>query len=329
MNRVVVAASRTTADDDKDGGIPSSQAQSSPAQGVLHLLQGRDECSDVFGPGTRNSVCAPSSTLCCIKPGKDYPSCQQGLGKGWCCVGKRLCLEWLFSGTNDNCYADGPSDCKDVNAVACTNLNPGVAKACCPALTSCTDRQQGPDVRCQIGYPNLMALIGGAQLPSSSSKSVPSSTGTSTSSSSQSASVVSSATPIVTKPDGGGGSESGALAGPEKPSTTLSQGAIAGVTVGAVLFVMLVGLVAWKLWCRNRAGNHDSAPVGNAQYPIAAHPPVTDNREKVQDGMEVVGAAESYHWKQNASGLHVAELVGSYGNHYHGPHEMEGTFRSR
>ncbi|KAK8094868.1 hypothetical protein PG997_001553 [Apiospora hydei] len=87
------------------------------------------------------------------------------------------------SGTSDNCYADQPSACTEPSSVPCTNLSPGTKKACCPPLTSCADRPQGPNVRCEIAYPNLMALVDGSRPQSSSSSSASELASTSVSSS--------------------------------------------------------------------------------------------------------------------------------------------------
>jgi hypothetical protein len=85
---------------------------------VFSLLGARDSCSDAFGPNASNSDCRPSDTLCCkhiqlevhfryvltnkppgVRRGQEFPSCQQHLGKGWCCVGKLVTLS-----TNPHLY---------------------------------------------------------------------------------------------------------------------------------------------------------------------------------------------------------------------------------
>ncbi|KAK8039444.1 hypothetical protein PG993_007855 [Apiospora rasikravindrae] len=269
MNRIVVVADKTSTDDADDGPGPFLSLAQSPAQGTLHLLQGRDQCSDVFGAGTTNSVCAPSTTLCCIKPGKDYPSCQQALGKEWCCVGKRLISKKKskeltregsllgISGTNDNCYADQPSACTEPNSVPCTNLSPGTKKACCPPLTSCADRKQGSHVRCEIAYPDLMALAGGGrpQSSSSSSDSQPEMT--------SSSSFASSTTSISSQSDTAAMSSTSAADATPMPNPPMSGGVIAGITVGVVLFLLLAGAVTRYFPRRRRAMGKDGTGYEN------------------------------------------------------------------
>ncbi|KAK8087248.1 hypothetical protein PG994_002222 [Apiospora phragmitis] len=91
MNRIVAAANQTTKAD--DAGSLSSPAQS-PAQGVvLNLLQGRDQCFDVFGDGTTNSprheegvlpaadeLCGPAARVQCTL--RDRPPQSMALAGG-------------------------------------------------------------------------------------------------------------------------------------------------------------------------------------------------------------------------------------------------------
>ncbi|KAK7977287.1 hypothetical protein PG996_003357 [Apiospora saccharicola] len=186
----------------------SSSLDQSPAQGSLrHLLHGRDQCSDALGANTINSICAPSNTEC-------Y-----------------------------NCYTDQPFEaaCDEPSSVLCTNPSPGAQKVCCPPLTSCAGQQEKSKVRCQITYPNLMAVAYSGTPSSSSSKTSSSATGSSTPTitTASSTAATASATPMVKTGDG----ETAAATTQEQPSQAMSGGAIAGVTVGIIVFLLLAGAV--------------------------------------------------------------------------------------
>lgn len=145
------------------------------------------------------------------------------------------------SGTNDNCYTDQPSSlaCDEPNSVPCTDLSPETEKACCPPLTSCADSKQGSEVRCQIAYPNLMAVAGGGTKASSSAtqSSSSSSSAATTTTTSFSATKTASATPMGNTGD----SEPAPATAREQPGQAMKGGAIAGVAVGIVLFLLLAG----------------------------------------------------------------------------------------
>ncbi|RKU44274.1 hypothetical protein DL546_000987 [Coniochaeta pulveracea] len=129
----------------------------------LDRLYRRDVCSDQYGSDSAVSQCVPSSTICCVKKGQLFPSCEQHMDKGWCCLG---------DGQDDECYVDQPSVCGDKFAVTCTNkLESGTSKACCPRLTACVPGYTFSDsfVRCQMLYPDLQLAAAAFQSTVSSS----------------------------------------------------------------------------------------------------------------------------------------------------------------
>ncbi|CCC05329.1 hypothetical protein SMACR_08644 [Sordaria macrospora] len=249
--------------------LPSS----SYGQTGLNALFGRADVCDVAfpGEGASTNFCSPSNTLCCVRKGQQYPACQTGVGKGWCCTG---------TGTS-NCYVDQASSCDEPNAVPCTNLKKGVSKACCPRLTSCSDQYEATEefVRCNIQYDDLFhpAVVVTATIsesgrvstvtlgPSSSSSSSTSSTVLSSSSTTQSSVPSSSAT----APESGSGSALTPLPGLPVPSSTassipagpsptpdsppmISTGAIAGISVSATLAGALLAVLIWIVLRRRR-----------------------------------------------------------------------------
>ncbi|KAI1411573.1 hypothetical protein F5Y13DRAFT_165275 [Hypoxylon sp. FL1857] len=209
----------------------------------------RDACSDAFGSNSANSICAPSNTLCCIRTGETYPSCLQAMGMGWCCVG---------NGTNDDCYVDQPSMCDTANSVACTNLAPNTSAACCPRLTRCSEGYEAAEsnVRCEIGYDDLMQLVATASetstLPSTSASSASSSTSSTSSSSSSSTTSLGIESPV---------SNLNNDVGADSATSTLAPGSIAGIVIGSVAGLALIIAVAYYLLRRRR--NAKQAAINN------------------------------------------------------------------
>ncbi|KAI1458646.1 hypothetical protein F4805DRAFT_120466 [Annulohypoxylon moriforme] len=213
----------------------------------------RDQCSDAFGADRFNSICSPSNTLCCVQQGEVFPSCQQELGMGWCCVG---------NGTDQDCYVDQPSVCNSVNSVACINLAPNTTSACCPRLTRCSTGYQASEnnVRCEIGYDDLMQLAATASQINTSTTDTSS---TSSSSTSTSTSTISS----VSSPSASTGSAVQTPSNDTEPQQsgryTISSGAIAGITVGAVGFIALA-ILAFYFLSRRKTKKDDADNVGHS-----------------------------------------------------------------
>ncbi|KAI1402424.1 hypothetical protein F4819DRAFT_485571 [Hypoxylon fuscum] len=182
-----------------------------------------------------------------IQKGQTYPSCTQQLGIGWCCVG---------NGTNDNCYADQPSTCDSANAVACINLAPNTANACCPRLTRCSPGYEAAEdnVRCEIGYADLMQLAATASetsmLPAVTSSTI-SATTSGTTSSTTSSSTTSSSTegPSLTQSNS---------PEPIQAESAMSAGAIAGTTIGTMAGFALFVVIAYLFLRRRRISKHAS-----------------------------------------------------------------------
>ncbi|KAI1379086.1 hypothetical protein F4677DRAFT_410499 [Hypoxylon crocopeplum] len=227
------------------------------------LFRKRDECSDVFGSGARNSMCAPSGTLCCVRNGQQFPSCQQLENRGWCCVGN--------NGT-DNCYVDldPTASCSEPNAVTCENSSNDTRTTCCPQLTTCVSGYNG---RCQIAYGALQAIAATARSTISSptatltststraSSSVSASTSTSLPSSltSTSASLPPSSTPTL----------SSSAAETTSPPPAISSSVLAGSVVGAVAGVFATGGIAFyflrRRWIAKHGLSHER--VNDTQTP--------------------------------------------------------------
>ncbi|KAK1779552.1 hypothetical protein QBC45DRAFT_132397 [Copromyces sp. CBS 386.78] len=243
---------------------------SSYGQTGLNALFGRADVCDVAFPGEGASTdfCSPSNTLCCVRKGQQYPACQAGVGKGWCCTG---------TGTS-NCYVDQASSCDEPNAVPCTNLKKGVSKACCPRLTSCSDQYEATEefVRCNIQYDDLFhpAVVVTATI-SESGKVSTVTLGPSSSSSTSSSRVSSSTTQssVLPNPEGSQGASAGSastpLPGIPVPSSTassipagpsptpdsspaISTAAIAGICVSATLAGALLAVLIWIVLRRRR-----------------------------------------------------------------------------
>lgn len=127
-------------------------------------------------------------------------------------------------------------------------------EACCPPATECVSQlQPGPGVRCRIAYPNLMALVDRSGLSSKSSKtysSAPQSTGATVSSAIPTAASV---TPMIGSA-GGGAIEDTGVDAPGASNRELRGGVIAGVIVGAMLFLLLAGMVTRYFSRRHRRG---------------------------------------------------------------------------
>ncbi|KAI1634902.1 hypothetical protein F4809DRAFT_491913 [Biscogniauxia mediterranea] len=164
------------------------------------LFLKRDACSDAFGAGTSNSICAPSSTLCCVRDGQQFPSCQQFQGRGWCCVGS----------------------CSELNSVTCTSSGNDTQIACCPEFTTCVN---GYNVRCQISYTALQDMAMTTKPAIGSSTKAINSVSVSVSAST---SVSPSSTKTLPTPS----------AEQTNHSSGISSGTLAGSVVGAVVGVL-------------------------------------------------------------------------------------------
>ncbi|KAK3292651.1 uncharacterized protein B0H64DRAFT_233657 [Chaetomium fimeti] len=215
----------------------------------LSLLLGREVmCADIFGSEGVTKICSPSLTRCCARRGEEFPSCQESLGKGWCCDG---------TDPADNCFVDQSSACEEPDSVPCANLAEGTSKACCPRLTTCAADHAASVgmVRCNMQYFDLQRA---AEAPPSSS-----SARTTTSPASSSISTSSTGSTELSTP----GASSGALLPASSTAATsnagdvqqtplpsdvnsqgqgtseLSAGLIAGAAVGGTLgFVALLVL---------------------------------------------------------------------------------------
>ncbi|KAB5528816.1 hypothetical protein GE09DRAFT_1148527 [Coniochaeta sp. 2T2.1] len=269
----------------------------------------RDVCADAFGAGASNSNCAPSNTLCCTRTNQTFPSCQQYLGKGWCCVG---------DSPSDDCYVDQPSACDESNAVSCTNtITDGSAQVCCPKLTSCVPGYTvtSANVRCQIKFVDLQKLA----VASASSASPPSSTSKATSAvgapvsvSSGSASTTSqSSTPVTTSAPVSATNTTPQGQQTQTPlpssSTGLPVGAIAGISVGLTLAVVLAAIFLF-LYLRSR--RKAKAASTSQQQPTGAPPSFVPFK-----------AFDEYNGRQE---MYVQEVYNGYA-----PQEVaDGTYRS-
>ncbi|KAI0880849.1 uncharacterized protein GGS22DRAFT_77062 [Annulohypoxylon maeteangense] len=225
--------------------IGSWSAIPGPASNVINASNAnifeRDVCSDAFGSSRSNSICSPSNTLCCVQKGEVFPSCQQELGIGWCCVG---------NGTNQDCYVDQPSVCGSENSVACVNLAPNTTSACCPRLTRCSAGYQAAEgnVRCEIGYADLMQLAATASQTNAFSTDISSTT------SSISTTSTSSSSPVPTQSNSQERQQS---------QSSISSGATAGIAVGAAGFIILVILAFYFLHRRRKAKMDETNNISN------------------------------------------------------------------
>ncbi|KAM5351137.1 hypothetical protein ACJ41O_003860 [Fusarium nematophilum] len=215
------------------------------------LLSRRDTCSDAFGSGAQNSVCAPDFTLCCTRSGQDYPSCERHLGKGWCCIAER---------DEGNCYVDQESVCDDDGSVLCTNLQEGTSEACCPKLTTCDPDVEASEayVRCNIDRGDLLAN-GKAEQDTAVSGSETSST---------TAPHVSTTTAHKAQPTDPTTSSPAASSSGSSSSSSLSGGAIGGVVVGAVAGAIgMAGLLFWLLRRRKTAEDESTNALPQQMKP--------------------------------------------------------------
>lgn len=213
---------------------------------------GRDVCADAFGSNASSNTCNPSSTLCCIRAGLEYPQCQVFLNKGWCCT------ETDDLATFRSCYVDQKSVCNEANSVSCSRLGSGVTEACCPEHTTCDETQDATlnYVRCRIQSVDLLSLANPTTSTTSSTAQQTPTSGAITSSAASPttiSSLGSSPTPTSSPPA-------------SAPSSGLSGGAIAGVAIGpAAAIIAVVGL--WFLYRRRQkkrqavSGTYDQAPT--------------------------------------------------------------------
>ncbi|KAL2006897.1 hypothetical protein VTN00DRAFT_9565 [Thermoascus crustaceus] len=268
-----------------------------------HSIFRRDSCGDAFGPGAANSQCAPSITLCCVRTDNAYPSCQQHLNKGWCCIGNNA---------TDNCYVDQPSACDEENSVPCTNLAKGTTKACCPRLTSCaTNFAASNIVRCNIQYGDLMrAAASSSSSSSSSSTAAAASTATENASTSTSVSTPTSqttttpSTPISNNPP------------PTTPYQPLSSAIIAGIAVASVAGLALLATLIWFLIWRKKKEHQHQHNSHNIDYPsqyaeAAGNPIAPGPYGKSSSPQMGAGTFSSFPVEIGSSGTKAAELPSS------------------
>ncbi|KAI1490706.1 hypothetical protein F5X96DRAFT_520758 [Biscogniauxia mediterranea] len=203
------------------------------------LFLKRDACSDAFGAGTSNSICAPSSTLCCVRDGQQFPSCQQ--------------------------FQDRAVSCSELNSVTCTSSGNDTQIACCPESTTCVN---GYNVRCQISYTALQdiavtttpAIISSTKAINSVSVSVSAST-----------SVTPSSTETLPSPSAeqtnpSSGISSGTLAGSV-------VGAVVGVlaAAGAAFYFVRRRRIAKETLAHKRENYYTQAPFQDL-YPNLGYP---------------------------------------------------------
>ncbi|EGZ69846.1 hypothetical protein NEUTE2DRAFT_95271 [Neurospora tetrasperma FGSC 2509] len=244
---------------------------SSYGQTSLNVLFGRaDVCDEAFpGEGASTDFCSPSNTLCCVRKGQQYPACESGIGKGWCCTGTG----------SSNCYVDQASACDEPNAVPCTNLKKGVSKACCPRLTSCSDGYEASEefVRCNIQYDDLFHPTVVVTATLSESGKVSTVTLSPSSSSSSTSTTISSSSSRAAETGSTQSSESTPLPGIPVPSSTtpaqqgpsptpesspaISTGAIAGICVSVTLACALVAVLIWIVLRRRRKAAAEKSPA--------------------------------------------------------------------
>ncbi|OTB08004.1 hypothetical protein M426DRAFT_8212 [Hypoxylon sp. CI-4A] len=173
----------------------------------------------------------------------------------------------LDSGTGDDCYVDQPSVCDSTNAVECVSLATNTTNACCPRLTRCSPGYEASEdnVRCEIGYSDLMQLVA-----TSSETSMFPTTAGSTSSSTATSSSTSTGLIEATQ---------SAVSEPAKDGSVLSAGAIAGIAIGAGagLALLLVGAYCWRrIW----KARHASVNTGNS-YNYPSYPHTQEYRQAV------------------------------------------------
>ncbi|KAH7023883.1 hypothetical protein EDB80DRAFT_57103 [Ilyonectria destructans] len=212
----------------------------------LGMLSRRDACSDAFGDNAHNSNCAPDFTLCCTRDGESYPSCEKWLDKGWCCVG---------DGEGDKCYVDQESVCDEDSAVACTSLQEGTARACCPKLTTCDESVPASEayVRCNINRSDLLVADAAANGKSTTTES---STTEASSTSTEASTSTSADASKTTDPEA---QTSSATSTPDDESTTLSGGVIGGIVVAAVAGIAGIGGLAFWFLRRSRKAKYEAA----------------------------------------------------------------------
>ena len=146
-------------------------------------------------------------------------------------------------GATDNCYVDQASTCDEPNSVPCNDLEENTIQACCPRLTSCQPGFEASEslVRCNILYRDLIAAAAGASSSTTSTTSTTSSSPTTSPTSQSQTSQSSSATQTPTS-----------VPAPEHSGSTLSGGAIGGISVGATLAFVAALFGGYKLYQRRR-----------------------------------------------------------------------------
>ncbi|KAF7556794.1 hypothetical protein G7Z17_g1122 [Cylindrodendrum hubeiense] len=217
----------------------------------LGMLSKRDSCSDAFGDNAHNSNCAPDFTLCCTRDGESYPSCEKWLDKGWCCVG---------DGETDKCYVDQVSVCDEDSSVACTSLQEGTDRACCPKLTTCDESVPASVayVRCNINRSDLLVADAAANGKSSmiESSTIESSTTEALSTSTEASTSTSADSSKTTQPES---QTESATSTPDDKPTPLAGGVIGGIVVAAVVGVAGIGVLVFWLLRRSKKAKYEAA----------------------------------------------------------------------
>lgn len=159
------------------------------------------------------------------------------------------CPRHLRSNSTNNCYIDTASACDEPNAVECTNLAPGVTRACCPRLTAChPEVQQRADlVRCNIQYGDLLRAATAAEPFSSPPAVSPSSTAVTSGG-------IDGGTATSTGPSTRIGDATGIPVISSAPSSTtvgMPPGMVAGIVIALVASLLVGGGLAF-LFLRHR-----------------------------------------------------------------------------
>ncbi|KAH7136136.1 hypothetical protein B0J11DRAFT_178960 [Dendryphion nanum] len=209
----------------------------------------RDVCNDTF-PGRYKQTCEPSRTLCCIIPGAKLPACHIIIGYGACCT------------ENADCFVDVPSSCGTPDAQTCA---PDI---CCPAQTNCIQRHnytKGLLTRCNVDR-NLVPWY-------SSSSSAPTSTPTTaTRTVSQPIETTGTATATGTNTAPVSRESGNAGGGNNNSGDGLTAGASAGIAIGAIAVVSLLGVAGFLLWRRKRNATPKTPEFpGNNNYTDYPH----------------------------------------------------------
>ncbi|KAK0750725.1 hypothetical protein B0T18DRAFT_55227 [Schizothecium vesticola] len=257
------------------------------SQSSVSFLAQRSFCGNAFGANVTDSICAPNFTLCCVRRNLPYPSCQQHLGKGWCCIG---------GNSIDNCYVDQESVCSEPNAVRCKDLANGTAEACCPRLTTCSAGYPATQevVRCNILYGDLVKAGQSLSAPPVATPEAPK----------PSPSTSSNPTPLPAPPSA-----------PQQQEAASSPVLIVGAAVGATLGVLSIVLILYLLVRRH-------CKAGRGRGETHAAPPLRAENQAVKRDWE----SSVYTLPRGQGrGYGPVELVGR--NTLKSPVELDGQSR--